>query len=41
MYGTFKYPETYSMDGKGVLQRKFMGAVDWTEPEMLDFLGKL
>jgi peroxiredoxin len=41
MYGTFKYPETYIIDRKGVLQRKFMGAVDWTEPEMLDFLGKL
>jgi cytochrome c biogenesis protein CcmG/thiol:disulfide interchange protein DsbE len=41
MYGTFKYPETYIIDRNGVLQRKFMGAVDWTEPEMLDFLGKL
>jgi cytochrome c biogenesis protein CcmG, thiol:disulfide interchange protein DsbE len=41
MYGTFKYPETYIIDRNGVLQRKFMGAVDWTEPEMLDFPGKL
>jgi cytochrome c biogenesis protein CcmG, thiol:disulfide interchange protein DsbE len=41
MYGTFKYPETHIIDRNGVLQRKFMGDVDWTEPEMLDFLGKL
>jgi cytochrome c biogenesis protein CcmG, thiol:disulfide interchange protein DsbE len=41
LYGTFKFPETYIIDRKGVLQRKFLGAVDWTEPDMIDFLGKL
>lgn len=41
LYGTVKLPETYVIDRKGVLQRKFMGAVDWTEPEMIDFLGSL
>jgi peroxiredoxin len=41
LYGTFKFPETYIIDRKGVLQRKFLGAVDWTDPEMIDFLGKI
>jgi cytochrome c biogenesis protein CcmG, thiol:disulfide interchange protein DsbE len=41
LYGTSKFPETYIIDRKGVLRRKFIGAVDWTEPEVIDFLGKL
>jgi peroxiredoxin len=41
LYGTFKFPETYVLDRNGVLQRKFLGAVDWTEQDMLDFLGHL
>ena len=40
LYGTFKFPETYIVDRKGVVRRKFIGAVDWTEPEVIDFLGK-
>jgi cytochrome c biogenesis protein CcmG, thiol:disulfide interchange protein DsbE len=41
IYGTFKFPETYIIDRNGVMRRKFIGAVDWTEPEITDFLGKL
>jgi len=41
LYGTFKFPETYIIDRNGVMRRKFIGAVDWTEPEVIDFLGKL
>jgi len=41
LYGTFKFPETYVIDRSGVMRRKFIGAVDWTEPEIVDFLGKL
>jgi cytochrome c biogenesis protein CcmG/thiol:disulfide interchange protein DsbE len=41
LYGTFKFPETYVIDRGGVVRRKFIGAVDWTEPEVIDFLGKL
>ncbi len=41
LYGTFKFPETYIIDRSGVMRRKFIGAVDWTEPEVMDFLGKL
>jgi cytochrome c biogenesis protein CcmG/thiol:disulfide interchange protein DsbE len=41
LYGTFKFPETYIVDRSGVVRRKFIGAVDWTEPEVVDFLGRL
>jgi cytochrome c biogenesis protein CcmG/thiol:disulfide interchange protein DsbE len=41
LYGTFKYPETYIIDRKGILQRKFIGSVDWSDPEVVDFLSRL
>jgi cytochrome c biogenesis protein CcmG/thiol:disulfide interchange protein DsbE len=41
VYGTFIFPETYVIDRNGVMRRKFIGAVDWTEPNVMDFLGKL
>ncbi len=41
LYGTFKFPETYIIDRNGVVRRKFIGAVDWTQPEVVDFLTKL
>ena len=41
LYGTFRFPETYIIDRKGVMRRKFIGAVDWTEPEITDYLSKL
>ena len=41
LYGTHGWPETFIIDRKGVMRRKFIGAVDWTEPEITDFLSKL
>ncbi|MBZ5597943.1 MAG: TlpA family protein disulfide reductase [Acidobacteriia bacterium] len=41
LYGTFKYPETYIIDRNGTLRRKFIGPVDWTTPEILEYLTKL
>jgi peroxiredoxin len=41
MYGTAGWPETYVIDRQGVLRRKFVGPVDWTSPEIMDFLSKL
>jgi peroxiredoxin len=41
LYGTVKIPETYVIDQRGVLRRKFVSAQDWTSPEILDYLGKL
>ena len=41
LYGTFAFPETYIIDRQGVVQRKIIGAVDWTTPEIVDYLNKL
>ena len=41
VYGTFKFPETYIIDRNGIVRRKFIGAVDWSQPEIVDFLNKL
>jgi len=41
LYGTHGWPETFVIDRNGVMRRKFIGAVDWTEPEITDFLSKL
>ena len=41
LYGTTGWPETYIVDRQGVLRRKFVGAVDWTSPEVVDYLSKL
>ncbi len=41
LYGSFKWPETYIIDRNGIVRRKFIGAVDWSQPEVVDFLSKL
>jgi thiol-disulfide isomerase/thioredoxin len=41
LYGTIKIPETYVIDGKGTLRRKFVSAQNWTSPEIVDYLSKL
>jgi len=41
LYGTFKWPETYIIDRNGIVRRKFIGAVDWSQPEIVDSLNKL
>jgi cytochrome c biogenesis protein CcmG, thiol:disulfide interchange protein DsbE len=41
LYGTFKFPETFVIDREGVIRRKFIGATDWTNPEIVDYLSKL
>ena len=41
LYGTFKFPETYIIDRSGIVRRKFIGPVDWMQPEILDFLTRL
>jgi peroxiredoxin len=41
LYGTFGWPETYVIDRNGVIRRKFIGAVDWSSPEITDYLSKL
>lgn len=41
LYGTFKFPESYVIDRDGIVRRKFIGPVDWNQPEIVDFLSKL
>ena len=41
LYGTFGWPETYIIDRNGVIRRKFIGAVEWTSPEITDYLSRL
>ena len=41
LYGTHGWPETFIIDRNGMIRRKFIGAVDWTEPEITDYLSKL
>jgi thiol-disulfide isomerase/thioredoxin len=41
LYGTFKFPETYVIDRDGKIVRKFIGATDWTAPELVDYFNKL
>jgi len=41
LYGTFGWPESYVIDRNGLIRRKFIGPVDWTSPEVTDYLSKL
>lgn len=41
LYGTHGWPETYVIDRAGVIQRKFVGPVDWNSPEVIQFLSRL
>ena len=40
-YGTYKVPETYIIDRKGVIRRKFIGEVNWGQPEIVEYLSRL
>lgn len=41
LYGTHGWPETFIIDRNGVMRRKFIGPVDWTDAEITGFLSKL
>lgn len=41
LFGTYKFPETYVIDRQGKIRRKFIGAVDWTDPEIEQYLKDL
>ena len=42
-FGTYRPPETYIIDPRGTIRRKFIGMPDggWTNPEILNFLKNL
>jgi cytochrome c biogenesis protein CcmG/thiol:disulfide interchange protein DsbE len=40
-YGTTGWPETFVIDRQGVIRRKFIGATDWNDPEIIRYLKTL
>lgn len=40
-YGTVMYPETYVIDRKGKITRKFIGQQNWNSPEMLAYFDSI
>lgn len=40
-FGTFKYPETYVIDAKGKVLRKFIGKYNWDEESMISDIKSL
>ena len=41
LYGTTGWPETFIVDREGVLRRKFVGPVDWNDPQIVQYLTSL
>ena len=41
LYGTTGIPETFIIDRSGVIRRKMIGPVDWSSPEIVEYLKKL
>jgi cytochrome c biogenesis protein CcmG/thiol:disulfide interchange protein DsbE len=41
LYGSERFPETFIIDKTGVVRRKFIGAQNWTSPEIVSYLKKL
>jgi thiol-disulfide isomerase/thioredoxin len=41
LYHSEKWPESYVIDRQGVIRRKFIGAQDWTSPEIRAYLKGL
>ena len=41
LYHTEQWPETYVIDRQGVIRRKFIGAQDWSSPEVRAYLKSL
>ena len=40
-FGTTRPPESYIIDRHGIIRRKFIGAQDWSDPEILEYLRRL
>jgi len=40
-YGTYQFPETYIIDRGGMVRRKLIGAVNFTQPEIVEYLSRL
>ncbi len=40
-YGTYKFPETYILDRQGRVAEKIIGAIDWDDPRIAEFVEEL
>lgn len=40
-FGTFKFPETYIIDRHGKVAEKIIGAINWQDPRIVDFVRNL
>jgi cytochrome c biogenesis protein CcmG, thiol:disulfide interchange protein DsbE len=40
-YGTFKYPETYVIDSRGIVLQKHIGARPWNDPKLIQEIQAL
>ncbi len=41
LYGTSKIPESYIIDRNGIVQRKFIGPIDWSQAEIVEYLSRM
>lgn len=41
MYHTDMWPETYLIDRQGIIRRKFVGAQDWSDPEIRQYIASM
>lgn len=41
LYGVSRYPETFIIDPQGVVVEKVLGAIDWSQPQVVQFLRSL
>ncbi len=41
LFHTDMWPETYAIDRNGIIRRKFVGATDWSDPEIRAYLKNL
>jgi len=41
LYGTYKFPETYLVDRRGVVRYKAIGPRDWTDPSNIQILRNI
>ena len=37
-YGTFKIPESYIISKNGIVVKKYVGAINWNDPEVVDLI---
>ena len=41
LYETTGIPETFVIDRNGIVRRKFIGAVNWTAPDIVEYFNKM